>query len=100
MISKEMKKIIDERKKSLEELFVKQYEQIEVNHEKCFITSVGMIFMITALPSFEALVVEYADNLEDAKNNAYEDGDLFYINELSEFEMYEKMLMEIEQSIG
>lgn len=44
----------------------------------------------------EALVVEYAYDETWAENNVFEDGDLFYLDELSPEEMLAGMLAEIE----
>ena len=44
----------------------------------------------------EALVVEYVYDETGAENNVFEDGDLFYIDELSPEEMLAEMLAEIE----
>lgn len=44
----------------------------------------------------EALVVEYAYDETWVENNVFEDGDLFYLDELSPKEMLAGMLAEIE----
>lgn len=46
----------------------------------------------------EALVVEYAYDEAWAENNVFEDGDLFYLDELSPEEMLAGMLAEIEET--
>ena len=94
MIEKE-KKLINDRKKLLEQWFEKDFESIMINNERCFCKPSGEIFVISKIISFNALVIEYAENISAATNNDFEDGDLFYMDEYDEKSMYEKMLQEI-----
>lgn len=45
---------------------------------------------------FNAIVIEHAFSETEAKKNVFEDGDLFYIDELTEEEMFNEMIKEIE----
>lgn len=64
----------------------------------CFFTSNGAVCRLDSIGNeYNALVIEYADNLEMAKKGIFgEDGDLFYMDEMSEDEMFEAMIGEIE----
>ena len=44
----------------------------------------------------KAIVVEYALSETEVKKNLFEDGDLFYLNELDEEQMLQVMIQEIE----
>ncbi len=51
--------------------------------------------------TFEAIVVEYADNLEEAERNQFEDGELFYYSDYQdENELLKAVLSEIEKGIN
>ncbi|MGN0409296.1 MAG: hypothetical protein ACI4E3_02690 [Candidatus Fimousia sp.] len=52
---------------------------------------------MTGLKSFGAIVIEYAETIEEAEKNMFEDGDLFYLDELDENQMFEQMIREIEE---
>lgn len=74
-----------------------KYEVLEVNGMNCFKHSNGTIFHVDELGgNYDALVIEYADNLEEAKKNQFEDGDLFYMDELDKEEMLNQIIAEIE----
>lgn len=47
-------------------------------------------FKITYIDDFKAYVIEYANNYEEAKNNVFEDGDI-YSMDLGENELIEKL---------
>ncbi|MCF2554185.1 MAG: hypothetical protein PUB13_00275 [Lachnospiraceae bacterium] len=89
------KKLIDDRKKLLEQWFAKDFESVTINKEKCFRMPTGGIFVVSKILSFNALVIEYAENINAAINNDFEDGNLFYMVEYDEKDMYTKMLQEI-----
>lgn len=97
MTQKEMKSLIDRRKETFEQLLDQEYEQVKVNGEKCFRISSDRIITVTSLHSFNALTIEYADSLKEAVNNAYEDGDLFYMEDYEDDELFHAMLQEINQ---
>lgn len=56
--------------------------------------SEGKYLKITFLNNLESYVIEYADSYEDAKNNIFEDGDLYPIL-MDEDEFICKMQKEI-----
>ena len=97
MTQTEMKYLIDSRKIAFEQLLSQSFEQIEINKEKCFCVPSGVVITITPLYSVGALVIEYADGLAEAETNTYEDGDLFFVEDYAETEMFHLMLQEINQ---
>ena len=65
------------------------------NEKNCFILSNSVVIHIDMIKGMRALVVEYADNIDEAKINRFEDGDLFYIDEYDEGNMLKSILNEI-----
>ncbi|MCD7838052.1 MAG: hypothetical protein LUG65_03995 [Clostridiales bacterium] len=55
----------------------------------------GEYFILDKICGFNAIVVEYADDIHGAKNQVLEDGDLFGIDEYTKEEMLEKIIGEI-----
>ena len=56
--------------------------------------------IICELISFGALVVEYADNIDEAEKNRFEDGELFYLSDYQDVdELASDILKEIEKGI-
>ena len=66
----------------------KRYKTLTINNKNCFLTEDGTIIHLTGLKSFNAIVIEYASS---------EDGDLFYLKELDEEQMFQAMIQEIEE---
>lgn len=62
----------------------------------CFRTSEKGSFTVTGLTWAKAIVVEYALSETEVKKKLFEDGDLFYLNELDEEQMLQVMIQEIE----
>lgn len=85
------------RLKNLENRLKKRYEFIIINGDGCFITESGEIIQLTGLKAFNAIVIEYAESMEDAKKNMFEDGELFYLDDMNEDEMFKAMIKEIEE---
>lgn len=97
MTQTETKSKLLERSKALECRFEIQFGKQIINERVCFSRPDGVIFSIGTLLSFGALVVEYADSEAEAKRNRFEDGDLFYLEEMDEETMYQGMIQEISQ---
>lgn len=72
-----------------------RYVGVIINGEQCFKTKNGCIFHVEKFPGSPAIVIEYAENEEEAKKNLFEDGDLFYPDEMTEEELIEAMIKEI-----
>lgn len=95
MTQKEMRL---KRKEILNKRLAHKFECITINETTCFLLKSGEVCRLESLgEEFNALVIEYADNLDLAKRNIFgEDGDLFYMDELDEDAMYNAMIQEIE----
>lgn len=65
----------------VENKFSNDYETIYVNGQKCFRSLNGTVFYFIVLNAFKSLVIEYANNIQEAKNNIFEDGDQFDISQ-------------------
>ena len=59
--------------------------------------TVGAVFRVGVFPGAMALVIEYADTEQEARQNALEDGDRFYLDETTLDEMLRLMIAEIER---
>ncbi|MBO5068986.1 MAG: hypothetical protein J6C37_01280 [Roseburia sp.] len=93
----EQKKMIDGRIARLEQRMLERYEMaFEVLGKKCFKARENEFFMLTRLAWANAIVIEHAESENEARKNMFEDGDLFYMDELGEENMLEAMLKEIE----
>lgn len=79
----------------LENRLSSEYELIEVNREKCFLLPSGAVVHLVAFMDWKAILAEYAENIETAKLNAFEDGDLWYTEEMSEDEIFNSIMEEI-----
>lgn len=100
MTSEEMRKLFYRHKK-LEDRFKSIYSvPFFVRNEKpCFQARNGHYFLVTSAYSKEYdgfIVIEHADSLEEVKLNRFEDGDAFYMDDMTEDEMFEAMVREIE----
>lgn len=97
MTSQEKKKQIEERCVLLERQFEERYgKPFNVSGKKCFMVGNDEFFMVTGLSWENAIVIEHASSKAEAEKNMFEDGDLFYMEELSNKEMFESMVKEIE----
>ena len=87
-----------QRKEILNEKLSQVYESIMIGGTQCFLIRDGMVCRIDSIGGeYDALVIEYAENLELAKRNIFgEDGDLLFMDKLDEKEMLEAMMKEIE----
>lgn len=89
--------MIDERMSRLEQRMQEKYELVfEVLGKKCYKAHDNEFFMLTRMAWANAIVVEHAETEDEARKNMFEDGDLFYMDELSEDEMFNAMIKEIE----
>ena len=86
------------RKKSIERRLWGKLVPLKVSGLSCFYTATGGVVVVDSLPSYNALVLGHADNLAEAEQNRFEDGDLFYLDEMDEDAMLAAMLLEIENS--
>ena len=81
----------------INERLKKKYKNIEINGTTTYLLEEGTVFRLDSIGEFNAIVIEYADDIESAKKGIFgEDGELFYMNDMNEEEMYEAIVEEIE----
>ena len=88
---------IKNRADALRARFSEIFEETVVDNRKCFRLSNGALFALDYMGPYGALVIEYADSYEAAQLNCFEDGDLFYLEDMDEDTMFQEMLREIRQ---
>ena len=70
---------------------------IALGGKNFFVATDGAFFRVGVFPGAMALVIEYADTEQEARQNALEDGDRFYLDETTLDEMLRLMIAEIER---
>lgn len=82
-----MIRMIKDRKKirqTIEEKIMKDNPYELLNGKTCFKTSSnGYVRLDTIGDDYNCVVIEFAENKSEAKNNRFEDGDLFDVDEFS-----------------
>lgn len=91
MTSMEMKSIKD----IIDEKFAEKYEKIIIGGQEYFALDDGRVICVALILSYEAVVIEYADNINEAKLDHFEDGDLFYLTQADVDTIFQAMLREI-----
>lgn len=92
----------EKREAYLNEKIAERYESIEIegSDRKTFLKPSGTVFRLDwFLMNKEdgfVIVVEFAENTDEAKINRFEDGKVFYVNEMTEEEMLQAVIEEIE----
>ena len=82
---------------ALEKEFERRYKkETEVRGKKCFAVREDEFFIVSGLSWANAIVLEHAFSKTEVEKNMFEDGKLFYMEEMNEKEMFEKMIEEIE----
>lgn len=82
----------------ISERLKKKYKSVEINGTIVFLLEDGTVFRLDSIGKFNAIVIEYADDIESAKKGIFgEDGDLFYMDELNEEQMFGKIIEEISE---
>lgn len=97
MTQKEMKSRLENRVKELELKFSALYERCEINDRTCFRRKDSSLFTLNYLLPYNALVIEYAEDTNAVQENAFEDGDLFFLEDADSEMMFQCMLREIQQ---
>ena len=83
------------KKSDLDLRFSERFEQMVIHNTLCFRKPDGGLFRVCPFPGEGALVIEYAENDREAELNRFEDGDLFYLEDMDEETMFQAMLNEI-----
>jgi len=90
----EMRDIIEDR---IAERFPFAFE---INDKKCFKANQNTYFVISSLrwDGDDVILAEYADSEFEARKGLFgEDGDMFYLDEMSENEIIQAIIKEVEQ---
>ncbi len=82
----------------LEDRLSNTFEKVAIGDNVCFLLENGSVAHLTVFLNWGCVVVEYADSIEDAKKNIYEDGDQFYITDMTEDDMLNSILEEMEEN--
>lgn len=86
-----------ERVELLRDRLSEKYELFVVNGKKCFHSEKDNYFWPFLFVEWGAVAVEYAQGIEEARLNRFEDGDLFYLDEMDDDALFASVLQEIEQ---
>ena len=74
--------------RGIDRRFREIYPTQRYGKNECFLSSKGQIF--------RPFAIEYAETPDDAEKNLFEDGDRFYLSELSISELFKAMVAEVE----
>lgn len=91
------KKLTENRLTEVKAALSAKYRTVDLDGEKFFVATDGAFFRVGVFPGAMALVIEYADTEQEARQNALEDGDRFYLDETTLAEMLRLMIAEIER---
>ena len=91
------KKLTENRLTEVKAALSAKYRTADLGGEKFFVATDGAFFRVGAFPGAMALVIEYADTEQEARQNSLEDGDRFYLDETTLDEMLRLMIAEIER---
>ena len=91
------KKLTENRLTEVKAALSAKYRTVDLDGEKFFVATDGAFFRVGVFPGAMALVIEYADTEQEARQNALEDGDRFYLDETTLDEMLRLMIAKIER---
>lgn len=91
------KKLTENRLTEVKKALAAKYRSIALGGENFFVATDGALFRVGVFPGEMALVIEYADTEQEARQNALEDGDRFYLDEMDLDAMLQNMVKEIER---
>ena len=85
------------RKQQLNNRLAEKYRSVIIHDKPYFLNKNGTLFRLDSMGgNYNCLLIEYADSLQEALLYRFEDGDLFYMDDMTEDEMFEAMVREIE----
>lgn len=79
----------------VEARFLNSYKAVDINGDRCLIGPNGNVFYFVALVDFGTIIVEYANNVDDAKKGLFEDGDQFDMNQ-----SFENLIAELMEEVS
>lgn len=89
--SREILKRIDILEKRLRQVF----ETEHLRNGIFFKTKDNAYFRVECIKEYNCIVIEYGETKKAASLNQLEDGDLFYLNELTDEELFDSVIAEI-----
>lgn len=96
MISVEMKSENSKRFDNIDATIRSMFPQIEINGEKfCYDETIDKYFGTFTFSDDGCIGLEICTGIEDAQKNWFDDGDLYYLDEMTDDEIVKAMLEEI-----
>ena len=91
----------EEYREYIEKKLYDEFEEKEINRERCFLLPDGQAIHIDfiTLGGDQALVIEFADSVIEAKKYHMEDGNVYFISDMTPEEMFRQMMEEIKNEI-
>lgn len=87
---------MSDRVRFIERKLAERYEKIIIDGMVCFLVPGNAIARVTFVKGFNAIIVEYAFSMNEARKNMFEDGDRFYVDEMDDEETLAAIIKEIE----
>lgn len=81
-----MKANVEAMKNKIEKRIAEEKKPTLVENRVCFKTVSGGFLRLDGIFG-DSIVIEFAENMREAKNNRFEDGDIFLLKEYSEDEL-------------
>lgn len=78
----------------VEKVLKTKFDQKVINDRLFFVSEEGNLFSLDFICEYNAIVVEHANNQYDAEKNCLEDGDLFYVEEMTTDEIIKAIVDE------
>lgn len=92
-----IKELIREYVEYLEQELSKKYEYVfDVWGQHCYKAREDEYFRISGFSYFHAVMIEHALSEEEARKSMFEDGDRFFVEEMSKEEILKAVIHEIE----
>ena len=79
----------------LETRLSNEFEELDINGLKCFLLPSGEVVNLVFFNNCKAVAGQYAQSIEDARKNLFEDGRRFFIEEMTEEEILCDLLQEM-----
>lgn len=97
MILTETSSLEDVRNRIDERIAERYISPFIVNGQRCYLYGTNHYFMVTPFHfQYDSILVEHARSIEEAKKDLFEDGERYYLDEMSEDDIFEAIINEIE----
>ncbi len=90
-----MKANVEAMKDEIEKKIAEKDRPAVIENRVCFETASGGFLRLDAIFG-DSIVIEFAENLKEARNNRFEDGDIFSLEEYNEDELVDIVKRAIE----